>query len=238
MSIFSDKNMFGNIFKSKKVKELIEKKEILLEKIERVQNEIRKKDALLKCKNDLINKKEFLDKKESNENWSEMEEALKKFHSENLELRKNIREKGSFLDLSFLKYTYLVPLEKMFPEIRFKNFISTMNMSIQEFSVEYLESLDIEEKIKKEIENRVLKYHNDIMSWEVKTYLIKGEKLSKLYQKTRKLVNIFSDNYLEYVGDLHNFNFYSLKKYGYKEKEIEEFKKVYLEYLEKNRITA
>lgn len=226
--------MFKNLFKSKKLIELTEKKEKLISEIEKLNNEIRKKDALLRCKNDLINKKESISKKQNiRENWQEMEEALKNAHKENTELKELIQEKENFFDLSFLQSYYLVPLEKMFPEVRFKKIIETLNMNVQNFSLEYLNSLEIEERLKHEITERINRFNNGDMSWEIKTFLIKGERLSKLYYKYRKLSNIFNENFLEFVSDLDAFNFDSLEKNGYTKDEINNFKDIYIRYTEK-----
>lgn len=226
--------MFKNLFKSKKILELTEKKEKLMSEIEKLSNELRKKDALLKCKNDLINKKEAFSKQENvKENWQEMEEALKNAHKENLELRKILQEKNSFFDLSFLKTIYLIPLEKMFPEVRFKKVIETLDMNVQDLSLDYLNSLEISEKLKNEITERVERFHNGEMSWEVKTFLIKGERLSKLYHKYRKLLNIFNEKYFEFISDLEGFDFDSLEKSGYSKEEIASFKEIYITYREK-----
>ena len=61
------------------------------------------------------------------------------------------------------------------------------------------------------------------MEWAIITLVNKGEELSKLYSKSRKLMTIFSELYLEYLDDIANFDFINLKSQGFEASEIEEF---------------
>ena len=73
-------------------------------------------------------------------------------------------------------------------------------------------------------------------SWDVVTLTNRGEKLSKIYSKSKKLMTVFSDLYLEFMDDIVNFDFLSLKSYGFKTPQIEEFIQKRDEYYKEYRI--
>jgi len=67
-------------------------------------------------------------------------------------------------------------------------------------------------------------------------FINKGEKLSKVYSKSKKLLTVFSDLYLEFMNDIADFDFLSLKSYGFKTPQIEEFIQKRDEYYKEYRI--
>lgn len=230
--------MFKNLFKSKNEVELLKESERLKLQVEKLEEELRKKNIFLKCKNTLINDKEIFLKHEKN--WNDIEEQLKKFHSENKELKEILKDVEKFISLKTLNYNYLVPIEKYFTENRFKEVISILKKEnknyIQNIDFLTIDQLDVDNTLK---ENIVKKYNNFIskdIPWDVKTHLIKGEKISKLYQKHRKFLNILTNDNIEYVCDLENFNFNNLSESGYSEDEILTLKTLYDEYIEEYRI--
>lgn len=107
--------------------------------------------------------------------------------------------------------------------------------------VDYLKEEDFND-IPKETKNldeakqRFLDFKSGKFDWEIATFINKGEKISKIYPRSKKLITIFSDLYLEFMDDIANFDFMSLKSYGFKTPQIEEFIQKRDEYYKENKI--
>ena len=102
--------MLKKLFKSKRESGLILEKELLEIEITKLKNEIRKKDGFLKCKNSLFIEKD--NEKKQEKNWQEIEEQLKKYYTENKELREIIKESEKVISITHLKFNYLIQIEK------------------------------------------------------------------------------------------------------------------------------
>lgn len=225
-----------NLFKSKKEKELLNQQKSLEEIKESLEKKLGTIEMRLKCENDLIISKETQLK---NQNWEEFDKELKEQHYENTQLKNQLKNVEKIVPISCLNYNYLVPLEKYFTEHKFKYVVGALNSKgikyVQDLNEIVINQLSIEEEIKEEIRKKYNKFINFKISWEIKTHLLKGDKLTKLYLKNRKFINRLLENNLEYVSDLESFNFESLKEI-YTLKEIEELTEIYTSYLEKYRI--
>lgn len=66
--------------------------------------------------------------------------------------------------------------------------------------------------------------------WDVKTYISKGPKLSKIFNRQRKLLGYFSENYMEFLIDLENFDLSKVSELGYSDKQIKDFQEKLREY--------
>ncbi|GLI55173.1 hypothetical protein PM10SUCC1_06880 [Propionigenium maris DSM 9537] len=66
--------------------------------------------------------------------------------------------------------------------------------------------------------------------WDVKTYISKGPKLSKIFNRQRKLLGYFSENYMEFLIDLEGFDLNRVSELGYSEKQIKDFQEKIKEY--------
>lgn len=227
-----------NFFKSKREKELLEEQKSLEEVKELLEKELRKAEIRFKCENDLIINKEVQLK---NQNWEEFDKKLKKYHYENNQLKSELKEVEKIVPIFSLNYNYLVKLEKYFIEPKFKHMIATLKLKgikyVQDLNEITIEQLFIEEEIKIEGKKKYNKFVNFEIPWKIKTYLVKGEKLTKLYVKNRKFINRLSEINIEYVSDLENYNFDNLKEI-YTKEEIEELKKIYMSYLEEQRVNT
>ena len=62
------------------------------------------------------------------------------------------------------------------------------------------------------------------MSWDIVTQLNKGERISKIYSKNRKFINILGEEYIEFMDDLKNYNFDNLVDSGFSAEQIKEFR--------------
>lgn len=230
--------MLKKLFKSKRESELILEKELLDIEVEKLKNEIRKKDGFLKCKNSLFIEKDNEKKKERN--WQEIEEQLKKYYTENNELREIIKKSEKIVSVSCLKFNYLIQIEKYLYEARFKELGEILKkkgykfvQNLNEYVIEYL---SIEDILKLELKKKFEKFQKLEINWEIKTQLLKGEKLSKVYSKHRKFINIILSENKEFISDLDGYNFDIIANKGFSLDEIEELKRIYQDYIAKYRI--
>lgn len=230
--------MLKKLFKSKRESELTVEKEMLEIEIERLQNEIRKKDGFLKCKNSLFIEK--ANEKKQEKNWQDIEEQLKKYYKENNNLRNYIKEGEKIISISDLKFNYLIKLERYLSETKLKKAVEILENNghqfIQELNESIIDSLPVEDSLKIELKKKLKKFKNLEINWELKTYLLKGEKLSKVYSKYRKFTNILLNDGKEFMSDLNEYNFGNLIANGYSTDKIEELKNIYQDYTSKFKI--
>ena len=230
--------MLKKLFKSKRESELILEKELLEIEIEKLKNEIRKKDGFLKCKNSLFIEKD--NEKKQEKIWQEIEEQLKKYYTENKELREIIKENEKIISILHLKFNYLIQIEKYLYEARFKELVEILkkkgNKFVQDLNEYVIERLSVEDSLKLELKRKFEKFQKLEINWEIKTQLLKGEKLSKIYSKHRKFINIMTNENKEFISDLDEYKFDILVNKGFSLDEIEELKRIYQDYILKYRI--
>ncbi|MEG0425118.1 MAG: hypothetical protein RR556_05235 [Cetobacterium sp.] len=230
--------MLRKLFKSKKESELMLKNEILEIEIEKLKNEIRKKDGFLKCKNSLFIEKD--NEKKQEKNWEEIEAKLKKYYTENNELREVIKKSEKVISISHLKFNYLIQIEKYLYEARFKEVVEVLKKKGYKFAQdlnEYvIEHFSIEDTLKLELKKKLERFQKLEIAWEIKTQLLKGEKLSKIYSKHRKFTNIMISENKEFISDLDGYNFDILVNKGFSLDDIEELKRIYQAYISKYRV--
>lgn len=230
--------MLKKLFKSKRESELILEKELLEIEVEKLKNEIRKKDGFLKCKNNLFIEKD--NEKKQEKNWKEIEEQLKKYYTENNELRESIKKSEKIISIKQLKFSYMIQMEKYMSESKFKELVKILKKKgyefIQDLNEYIIEHLSVEESLKLQLKGKLSKFQNLEINWEMKTYLLKGEKLSKIYLKHRKFVNIMLSENKEFISDLDGYSFENLIDKGLCLEEVEELKRIYQDYILKYRI--
>ena len=230
--------MLKKLFKSKRESELILEKELLEIEIEKLKNEIRKKDGFLKCKNSLFIEKD--NEKKQEKNWQEIEEQLKKYYTENKELREIIKESEKVISILHLKFNYLIQIEKYLYEARFKELVEILkkkeNKFVQDLNEYVIERLSVEDSLKLELKRKFEKFQKLEINWEIKTQLLKREKLSKIYSKHRKFINIMISENKEFISDLDEYKFDILVDKSFSLDEIEELKRIYQDYMLKYRI--
>lgn len=136
---------------------------------------------------------------------------------------------------------YKLPIEELFSKSKFseiKNALLEMGILL----VEDLKEKSLLELLGEGIKNidsgsKILEdYFLGKISWEIKTHLGKGEKLSKIFSRQRKLLNYFSANYMEFASDLDNFDFDILTDEGFSKKNTEKFKEILNEYNKERKI--
>lgn len=227
--------MISGLFKSKRVIEAEKNQKMLESEIKKVSLELVKKDGFLKCKNDLIISKEKAEK--NIYDWEKMGNELKKYHEENFKLKEELDRINNILCINFLDNYYLIKIERFLFEIRFSEVINDLKLNgvvyVQCLNDYIIESLVEDEKLKSEILKRYNNFLEGVMSWDLKTNLLKGEKVTKIYSKYRKIVNILNERSICYMDELNYDVIDSFINYGYNESEIEIFKSIYDDYRKK-----
>ncbi len=196
--------------------------------IKKLKNEIRKKDSFLKCKNSLFIEKD--NEKKQERNWQKIEEELKRYYTENNELREVIKKGEKIISISDLKFNYLIQIEKFLYEARFKVVTEILKNKgykfAQDLNEHVIERLSIEDTLKLDLRKKFEKFQRLEINWEMKTWLLKGEKISKIYWKHRKFINIMINENKEFISDLNGYNFDILTNNGFTLDEIEKLKKI------------
>lgn len=227
--------MISSLFKSKKVIEAEKDQKIMEKEIKRLSLEIVKKDGFLKCKNDLFISKEKAGKKVYD--WEKMGDELKKYHEENIALKKELEKINKILSIDCVENHYLIKIEKFLSEIRFSESVNNLKLNgvlyVQCLNDYIIESLVEDEKLRSEILKRYKNFLNGIMNWELKTNLLKGEKITKIYSKYRKVINILNEKTICYMDELNHDILDRLVESGYSQEEIKTLKDIYDDYEKK-----
>lgn len=220
-----------------------EEEERLLKKIEELEQIILRKDKEI---SDLINELDKINQNTTTNNnlnskqLELIEKNIKDTKEENERLKQTIDEYN--LSSKKEKHYYKVDIEKFFSASRFKELANAIIdkgiIYLQDLTLETFDLLSQDIKNITEGKNRFQKYlTKEFIEWEVVTYLNKGERVSKVYNKSRKLTNIFSENDIEFMEDLVKFNFSNLIDFGFKDEQINEFILKRDEYYHERRIT-
>ena len=216
-----------------------EKEEKYLKQIENLQNKLKQQEEeISQLKYDL----EVVTQERDNRISGKQLEIFERNLKQNMESSKKYRELLVSYRINPEKnqYKYKVELRNFYSGKKFQEILNILNEKNILF-VDYLKEEDFND-IPKETKNfdeakqRFLDYKNGKFSWDIVTLTNKGEKVSKIYSKSKKLMTIFSDLYLEYMDDIANFDFLSLKSYGFKTPQIEEFIQKRDEYYKEYRI--
>lgn len=214
-------------------KKYIEQEEKLNRKIAELEETIVRKDKEI-C--NLINEIEKINQEVStNTNNSNsinskqlelIEKNIKDTKEENIRLKAVIGEYN--LSSKKEKYYYKVDIEKFYSATKYKELVN----ALLDLGLKYIQDVSLEtfDKLSHEIKNyedgkiKLQKFlTKEFIEWEVVTYLNKGERVSKLYSKSRKLMNIFIENDIEFMEDLLNYDFNKLLDLGFKENQVGEF---------------
>ena len=216
-----------------------EKEEKYLKQIENLQNKLKKQEEeISQLKYDL----EVVTQERDNRISGKQLEIFERNLKQNMESSKKYRELLVSYRINPEKnqYKYKVELKYFYSEKKFqevfnilseKNILFVNNLKEEDFS-------DIPKETKNfdDAKQRFLDFKNEKFNWDIVMFINKGEKLSKVYSKSKKLLTVFSDLYLEFMNDIADFDFLSLKSYGFKTPQIEEFIQKRDEYYKEYRI--
>ena len=203
-----------------------EKEDKYLKQIEDLQNYLRiQEDQIANLKLQL---EEVTKERDARINSKQLEIFEKNF-KHNIEVAKKYRSiiDSYNLDTEKKSYKYRVDLKYFYSEKKFEEVIKFLNEDnkffVDELSEEIFDNINKEVKNTNKAKQRFLDFKNGKMEWAITTLINKGEELSKVYSKSRKLMTIFSESYLEYLDDIENFDFMNLKSQGFDISEIEDF---------------
>ena len=216
-----------------------EKEEKYLKQIEDLQNKLKKQEEeTLQLKYDIEVVTQERDSRISVKQLEIFERNLK----QNMESSKKYRELlvSYRINPEKTQYKYKVELKNFYSEKKFQEVFDILNQKnilfVNTLKEEDFNDIPKETKNLDDAKQRFLDYKNGKFSWDVVTLTNRGEKLSKIYSKSKKLMTVFSDLYLEFMDDIVNFDFLSLKSYGFKTPQIEEFIQKRDEYYKEYRI--
>ena len=216
-----------------------EKEEKFLRQVEELKTKLQEKEKeILSLKKDL----EIITTKKDNnigEKQLEIFERNLKQNIENSKRYKNILISYR-LNPEKIQYKYKVELKYFYSEKKFEEILNILNekniLFVNDIKEEDFNDIPKETKNLDKAKQRFLDFKDGKFEWEIVTLINKGEKLSKIYSKSKKLMTIFSDLYFNFIDDIANFDFFSLKSYGFKTPEIEEFIQKRDEYYKERRI--
>lgn len=183
-----------------------------------------------------------------------LEKNLKSAREENTRLKK---EKDEFIqkikvleqndsdrkEIFFLdKFLYKLPIDEFFSATKFnliREFLIKSGITfVQEIETvmelpEFTKIKNYSAAKKKYTAFRDLKQ----LSWDNRILMCKGERIHKVFKKSRKFVNYLTDNNIEFMDDMKNFDFNILAvKGGFSKSAVEEFKEIYEEYFKTYKI--
>ena len=216
-----------------------EKEEKYLKHIEDLQNKLKKQEEeTLQLKYDI----EVVTQERDNRISGKQLEIFERNLKQNMENSKKYKELlvSYRINPEKTQYKYKVELKNFYSEKKFQEVFDILNQKnilfVNTLKEEDFNDIPKETKNLDDAKQRFLDYKNGKFSWDVVTLTNRGEKLSKIYSKSKKLMTVFSDLYLEFMDDIVNFDFLSLKSYGFKTPQIEEFIQKRDEYYKEYRI--
>ena len=216
-----------------------EKEEKYLKQIEDLQNKLKKQEEeTLQLKYDI----EVVTQERDNRISGKQLEIFERNLKQNMENSKKYKELlvSYRINPEKTQYKYKVELKNFYSEKKFQEVFDILNekniLFVNNLKEEDFNDIPKETKNLDDAKQRFLDYKNGKFSWDIVTFNNKGEKLSKIYSKSKKLMTVFSDLYLEFMDDIANFDFLSLKSYGFKTPQIEEFIQKRDEYYKEYRI--
>jgi len=129
---------------------------------------------------------------------------------------------------------YRLPFKVLLCSTKFSEFIS----ALEEKDINFVDDAHIEDiqVLTEGIKNnklaiaKIKNFNSGKYTWDTKTYICKGPRLSKIFSRQRKLLNYFSENYMEFLVDLESFDFDVLLDYKFKDDQIRSFKEKLKEY--------
>ena len=216
-----------------------EKEEKYLKQIEDLQNKLKQQEEeISQLKYDIEVVTEERDNRISGKQLEIFERNLK----QNVESSKKYKEAliSYRINPEKIQYKYKVDLKYFYSEKKFQEILNIFNekniLFVNNLKEEDFNDIPKETKNFDDAKQRFLDFKSGKFNWDIATFTNKGEKLSKIYSKSKKLMTVFSDLYLEFMDDIANFDFSSLKSYGFKTPQIEEFIQKRDEYYKEYRI--
>ncbi|MGL6168908.1 MAG: hypothetical protein ACRC0Y_11530 [Fusobacteriaceae bacterium] len=224
------------IFNNKNIIELEKNNLTLNQKLKTLQKQLEEKEVLINNYSSLQSKPNA----DYSKQWQLMEKNLRNLQEENKVLKEHFIKLNKIIPKQQWQYSFLVDLNHFFSANKFVNIKEKLN----DFNIKYLQELteDMfhtilkEEKYCEEALQKFLAYKAGKIDWDVKTFLLKGDKVTKIYQKSRKFLNILSEKNIEFMIELEAFNFESLYEKDFSREDIDHFKRIYESYNTERKI--
>lgn len=220
-------SVFSSLFGKDKEKEYQRKIEELEKKLAAKEDEISNLIAELEKANNKVSPKQF----------GIIERNIKESQEKATRYAKIIASFGLNPDKKY--YKYKLEVSKFFTGTKFTELLEVLSKNNIEFiddltDVTFFSLLNGVKNVE-EAKKKFADYKNNKFDWDIAALINRGDKLSKIYS-SRKLLNVFSELSLEYIDDIDNFDFSSLKIYNFSYPQIEEFKTKRDEYYKDRRI--
>lgn len=224
------------LFNNKNIKELEKINLTLSEQLENLQKELEEKEVLISNYSSLQSKPNT----DYSKQWQLMEKNLRNLQEENRMLKENFIKLNRIIPKQQWQYSFLVDLHYFYSANKFVSIREKLLESgvkyLQEINEEMFSTLLKEDRYVQEGLQKFLDYKKGIIDWDVKTFLMKGDKVTKIYQKSRKFLNILSEQNIEFMVDLESFDFQSLNEFGFSQEDIDAFKQKYESYNAERKI--
>lgn len=229
--------LFNKLFQGKNIKELEQLNLSLLKKLSYLQKELEEKTDLINN----ISTEKAKPKSDYSKQWILMEKNLRNLQEENRILKDKIEKSNKILPNNQWKYSYKVDINTFFSANKYSKlrdtFLEKGIIFLQDINEEMFNTFFNNEKFVKDAYSKFINYKNNKIDWEIKTYLIKGDKITKIFQKSRKFLNVLAENNIEFMIDLDKFNFQKLTNYGFSQEEIESFNNIYKTYNSEKKLS-
>lgn len=224
------------LFNNKNIKELEKINLTLSEKLQNLQKELEEKEVLISNYSSLQSKPNT----DYSKQWQLMEKNLRNLQEENRMLKENFIKLNRIIPKQQWQYSFLVDLHYFYSANKFVSIREKLLESgvkyLQEINEDMFSTLLKEDRYVQEGLQKFLDYKKGIIDWDVKTFLMKGDKVTKIYQKSRKFLNILSEQNIEFMVDLESFDFQSLNEFGFSQEDIDAFKQKYESYNAERKI--
>ncbi|MGL5983347.1 MAG: hypothetical protein ACRCZR_08465 [Cetobacterium sp.] len=229
-------HFLNKIFNNKNIVELEKKNSNLNYELKLLQKKLEEKEVL-------INKYSSSQSKSSDDyskQWQLMEKNLRNLLEENRTLKEHLINLNKIIPKQQWQYSFLVDIQLFFSANKYlyikEKLIESGIKYLQDITEEMFSGILKDERFVDEALQKFLAYKRGTLDWEVKTFLLKGDKVTKIYQKSRKFLNILSEKNIEFMVDLENFNFNSLLGFGFSEEDVNNFKQIYESYNTERKI--
>lgn len=224
--------VFSSLFGKEKEKEYQRKIEELEKKLEMKENEISNLIVELEKANSKIAISTV-----STKQFSIIERNIKENQEKAIRYSKILTSFGLNPEKKY--HRYKLEVSKFYTGAKYSEILDILNKNgvkyIDDLTEVKFYSLLNEIKNVEEAKKKYLNYKSGKFDWEIAALINRGDKLSKIYS-SRKLLNIFSELSLEYIDDIDNFDFNSLKIYNFSYPQIQEHKSKRDEYYKERRL--
>lgn len=224
------------LFNNKSIEEFEDRNMLLKKQLLFLQEQLKEKDTLIEAH---LSKKK-IETIDYTKQWQVMEKNLRNLQNENKKLISTFIKLNKIIPKEQWKYSYKVELHYFYSSNKFVS----IREKLQNLGIEYLQDIN-EQLFTTELKNeryveegyqKFLDYKHGIIEWNIKTLLIKGDKVTKIYQKYRKFLNILSNQNIEFMIELESFDFQTLINFDFTQENIDMLKQKYEKYNNERKI--